>query len=92
MTAPRLLIDIWLLVIVLSLASVIGITIAWVFVGLSTVAGAARRDRLRRGRLGALRSQLADSDLAEIDEALERILAQEYSGLTSGSGTRRLPP
>lgn len=88
----RLLIDIWLVILVLSLVSVVGIIIAWAFAGLRTVAGAARRDRLLRGRLGALRGQLAESDLADIDESLERILAQEYTGLTSGCGTHLVPP
>ena len=92
MTTLRLLTDIWLVIVVLSLAGVVGLTAAWIFVGLITVAGAARRDRLRRGRLGGLRGQLAEIDLADIDESLERILAQEYTGLTSGSGALRSPP
>ena len=92
MMVPRLLIGIGLVIIVLSLVSVIGIAMAWVVVGLSTVAGAARRDRLRRRRLGALQGQLAEGELADIDETLERILAQEYTGLTSSCGTRQRPP
>ncbi|HEX9031656.1 MAG TPA: hypothetical protein VF834_07395 [Streptosporangiaceae bacterium] len=92
MMVPRLLIGIGLVILVLSLVAVIGIVMAWVVVGLSTVAGAARRDRLRRQRLGPLRGQLAQSDLADIDETLERIFAQEYTGLTSSYGTHQLPP
>jgi len=78
MTLARLLLDTWLVLVVLSLAAVAGISISWMLISAATLAAAARRDRREPGRLGSLRGWLGESDLADIDEALERILAQEH--------------
>ena len=77
MTPARLLSDLWLAIVVLSLFAVAGIAIAWMWAALATVGEAARRRRLRAERQAVLRD-LADCDLAEIDDALERILAEEH--------------
>ncbi len=80
MTPVRLLIDVWLAIVVLSLLSVAAISIAWMWLGLATVAGARGR-RLKAARRAAP-GDLAGCDLADIDDALERILAEEHATMT----------
>jgi hypothetical protein len=86
MTPARLLLDIWLVLVVLSLAAIAGISISWMLISAATLAGAARRDRRKPARLGSLRGRLDESDLADIDEALERILTQEHDALPGPPG------
>jgi len=89
MTPARLLLDIWLVLVVLSLAGGAGISISWMLISAATLATAARRHRREPDRLGSLRGRLGESDLADIDEALERILAQEHGALPGPSGRAR---
>jgi hypothetical protein len=86
MTPARLLLDIWLVLVVLSAAGIAGISISWMLISIATVAAAARRDRRKPARLGSLRGRLGESDLADIDEALERILAAEHGALPRARG------
>ena len=89
MTPARLLLDIWLVLVVLSLAGVAGISISWMLISAATLATATRRHRREPDRLGSLRGRLGGSDLADIDEALERILAQEHGALPGPPGRAR---
>jgi hypothetical protein len=89
MTPARLLLDIWLVLVVLSLAAIAGISISWMLITMATLAGAARRQRRKPARLGSLRGRLGESDLADIDEALERITAQEHGALPGPPGRAR---
>jgi hypothetical protein len=89
MTPARLLLDIWLVLVVLSLAGVAGISISWMLISAATLATATRRHRREPDRLGSLRGRFDESDLADIDEALERILAQEHGALPGPPGRAR---
>ncbi len=89
MTPARLLLDIWLVLVVLSLAGIAGISLSWMLISMATLTAEARRDRRRPARLGSLRGRLAESDLADIDEALERIMAEEHGPLPGPRGRVR---
>lgn len=85
MTAARILLDAWLALVMLSLAAVAGIVLACALVSVATLVAAARRTNGRAARLAPLAGRLGENDLADIDEALERILAEE------GGSMRGLP-
>ncbi len=77
MMLGRVALDLWMADVVLSLISIGAGLVLWAWVSVLTVAGAARRARRRPRQLGALRDRYPPSELAGIDEALERILAEE---------------
>jgi hypothetical protein len=81
MTAARILLDAWLALVSLSLAGVTGIVLAYVLVSVATLVAAARRTSGQAARLAPLAGRLGENDLADIDEALERILAEEGGSL-----------
>lgn len=82
----RLALDLWMVGVVLSLIALGILAIVWAWVSVLTVTGAAGRARRRPGQLGTLQSQYPERELAEIDEALERIMAEEH-GAKSGWGS-----
>lgn len=86
MTVTRILLDAWLVVAILSLASVAGIGVGWMLVSVATLVSAARRNAGRTARLGSLGGRLDESGLVDIDEAFERILAEEFGSLSGGPG------
>jgi len=67
--------DLWAAAVLLSLASIVLASVSWAAVCLLTVAH-ARRQLRRRARCPSRLPGLS-KDLAEIDEALERILSEE---------------
>ena len=67
--------DLWAAGVVLSLASIVLAGVSWVVVCLLTLARARRQLRRRARYPGRLPGM--SEDLAEIDEALERILSEE---------------
>ncbi len=84
MTIGRLLLDLWLGLVVLSLVAVALFALAWMVLPVVTVVGARRRAERPRVS-GAVPESLAqaypEGYLAKIDEALEAILAQEQPGI-----------
>ena len=80
MTLGRLFGDLLLALLVLSLAAAVLISLAWIVIPVVTAAGASRRGRRRcpaSTGIEPLASAYPEADLAELDEALEAILAQE---------------
>jgi hypothetical protein len=67
--------DLWAAGVVLSLASILLASASWAAVCLLTLARARRQLRMRARYPGPLPGM--SEDLAEIDEALERILSEE---------------
>jgi hypothetical protein len=55
--------------------------LAWAFVSMLTVAGARHRTRRQSRRLAQLPDLYSMTEVADIDEALERILAEEHGAL-----------
>jgi hypothetical protein len=86
MTPARLFLDIWLILMVLSFAGIAGISLSWMLISMATLVAAARRNRRMPARLGSLRGRLGGRDLADIDDALERILAAEHGTLLGPRG------
>ena len=72
-------VDLWAAGVLLSLASIVLAGISWAAVCLLTVARARRQLQQRAGRPSPLPGM--SGDLAEIDEALERILSEERGAL-----------
>ena len=72
--------DVWAAGVLLSLASIAVFAVSWAAVCLFTL-GRARR-QLRRAKSPSLLPGMS-TDLAEIDEALERILSEERGVLPS---------
>jgi len=80
MTLGTLLGDLVLALLALSFAAVVLISLAWMAIPAFTAAGARRRGRRHhpaRVDIGPLAGAYPEADLAEIDQALEAILAQE---------------
>ena len=67
-----------MIAVMLSLLSVGLFVVLWAGVSVLTVVRAARRARQRPRELGALRHWYPESELAQLDEALARILAEEH--------------
>jgi hypothetical protein len=67
--------------VLLSLFSIVLFVMFGVATGLLTVARARRQRRRLAARIGPLPGLPASKDLAEIDEALERIMSEEYAAL-----------
>ncbi len=89
MSLGRLLLDVWLALLVLSLASVALIFLAWLVIPFAAVASARRRSRRSRpdrGGLERLAEACSQDALAEIDEALEAILVQEQPRFLTRKG------
>jgi hypothetical protein len=89
MNAARLLLDAWLAAVILSLAGITGIFVCWTLASVATLAGAARWKAGQAARLGSLRGRLDENDLADMDEALDRILTQEHGALSSNLAASR---
>ncbi|HCU94244.1 MAG TPA: hypothetical protein DHU96_16580 [Actinobacteria bacterium] len=86
MTLGKVALDLFMAGVVLSLIS---ITLFFVFgagVSLLTVAGAGRRARQRSRQLDQLSHGCPVDELAAIDEALDRILAEERRVLPGSRG------
>ncbi len=77
MTPGRLALDLWMAGVVLSLAGIGLFAVVGAVVSLLTVARSSRRARRPRD-LGQLSRWYPVAELAEIDEALDRILAEEH--------------
>lgn len=77
----RAVLDAWAIGVVLSLISIGLFFVAWAGVAVLTVARDRRRARRRRAELGVLRHWYPEGDLAQLDQALERILAEEHGTL-----------
>jgi hypothetical protein len=75
--------DLWAAAVLLSLASIVLAAVSWAAVCLLTVAR-ARRQLRQRARCPSPLPGTSDG-LAEIDEALERILSEEGGVLPSDS-------
>jgi hypothetical protein len=78
-----------MIAVMLSLLSVGLFVVLWAGVSVLTVVRAARRARQRPRELGPLRHWYPESELARLDEALARILAEEQGAPTrsrSGQG------
>jgi hypothetical protein len=71
--------DLWVAGVLLSLASIVLASVSWAAVCLRTLARARRQLRQQARCLSALPGM--SGDLAEIDEALERILSEERGAL-----------
>jgi hypothetical protein len=88
MTIGGLFRDLGGALVVLSLIAIALIMLAWIVIPVVTVLAAWRRGRRRRPAAAAFEmfaGAYSEADLAEIDEALEVILARERRGaLTSG--------
>jgi hypothetical protein len=70
--------DIWAVVITACLLSVVLFFLLWAGASALTIARARRRARRRPELLAGLARGCAVSDLAEIDDALRQVLAQEH--------------
>jgi Flp pilus assembly protein TadB len=81
MTVGRVALDLWMAAVVVSVISVGFVVVAWAWVSLLTVADARHRARRRSRQLGQLPDLDRVTELAEIDEALERILAGDHAAL-----------
>lgn len=81
MNAARLLLDAWLAAVILSLAGIAAIFVCWALTSIATLARAARWKAGQAARLGSLSGRLDENELADMDEALERTLAQEHGAL-----------
>jgi hypothetical protein len=86
MSVGRVALDLWMAAVVLSVSSVGFVVVLWACVSLLTVAGARHRARRQSRQLGQLPHPYRVTELAEIDEALDRILGEEHAALP-----RRLP-
>lgn len=85
MTLGKVALDLFMTGVVLSLMSIALFFVFGAGVSLLTVAGARRRARQRSCRLDQLSHGCSVDELAEIDEALDRVLAEEQRVLP-GSG------
>jgi len=80
MALGRLALDLWMAGVVLSLVSIGVFGVFGAAAALLTVARARRQDRRPRD-LGQLSRWYPATELADIDEALDRILAEEHGAL-----------
>lgn len=80
MALGRLALDLWMACVVLSLAGIGLFGVVGAVAALLTVIRAERQARRPRG-LGQLSRWCPVTELAEIDEALDRILAEEHGAL-----------
>ncbi len=80
MTPSRLALDLWMTGVVLSLAGIGLFAVLGAVVSLLTVTRSGRRARRPRN-LGQLSRWYSVAELAEIDEVLDRILAEEHGAL-----------
>ncbi len=83
MTVGKAALDLWTAGVVLALGSIGFFLVAGAVVSLLTVAGAWRRSRRPRQELGQLAGSCSARELAEIDDVLDRILAEEQGGTPS---------
>lgn len=81
MTPAGVVVQAWALVVVLSMIGIGFFFVLWAGVSLLTLAGARRGRRQLSDQLLELARGGAADDLAEIDEALERILAEEHGAI-----------
>ncbi len=72
------MLDAWAIGVVLSLISVGLFFVAWAGVSVLTVTRGRRRVRRRPHNLGALRHWYPECELAQLDDALERVFAEEH--------------
>lgn len=77
----RVALDLWMAGVVLSVISVGFFIVLWARVSLLTVAGAKHRVRRQSRHLGQLLRWYRLTELAGIDDALDRILAEEHGAL-----------
>lgn len=82
MTLGKLFLDLWLGLLVLSLAAVVIFALAWMVIPVVTVVSAQRQAKRRHvpDGIDRLVSAYSEEEIAEIDQALEAILAQEWPG------------
>lgn len=83
MSPERLLVDLWLGLVALAVLAVFAISLAWVLVGVITVAAARHRPHRLAPGLESLAAAYAEAELAEIDATLEAIAAQERPPVSS---------
>jgi len=75
--------DIWLAGVVVSLISIVSLFGVWAAVTVFTIAGDRRRTRRLHPELDSLRPWYSGSQLAELEDALARVLAEERGTLPS---------
>jgi hypothetical protein len=78
MTPERLALDLWMVCVVLSVAGIGLFAVLGAVISLLTVTRSGRRARRPRD-LGQLSRWYPVTELSEIDEALDRILAEEHA-------------
>lgn len=78
MTPGSIAVAAWAAVVAVSLLSIVGFFLLWAAVSVLTVVKGRHRARARSREFAELSRDCAVSDLAEIDEALRRVLAEEH--------------
>ncbi len=78
MTPVDVAADIWAVVVTVCLLSVVLFFLSWAGASVLTIVRARRRARLRPELLAGLARGCAVSDLADIEDELRQILAQEH--------------
>ncbi len=83
MTIGKAALDLWTAGVVVALCCIALFFVAGAVVSLLTVAGARRRSQRPRHDLGQLTRCYPSGQLAEVDDALDRIMAEERGGRAS---------
>ncbi|GEM_PF-6259666 len=82
----------WMACVLASLLSVVAVLVAGALTAVRAVAGARRRARRARARLGQMSRWCSASELAELDQALDRIAAEDRAWPVLSVKSRRQGP
>lgn len=88
MTAQVLLADIWAAIIAVSLLSIVALFVIGAVVSVLTVLRSRAQARRRSPLIEDLARGCAPDDLADIDDTLHRVLAEEHWHEPTGSAAR----
>lgn len=79
MSLGQVAIDLWMTLVAASLATIVAFLVTGVLAALATTVASRRRARRVSAELGALSRWSSVRDLADIDEALDRVLMEDHS-------------